>query len=883
MSLYEALKRRGYTFRQHLEEESWGWRKIIAADLDIMQREALEREGVPGLKAVLAERVYRPPWGLWTFPDFEIEKPLPRRPDLTLARAGRPSATVVAPRAEPALWAMAQEWVRALRERHGVELPLLGDDEAGPELLATRDVLLFGGSHQNRLALEFALRLRTFFVDAGVPGDDGWVATTHCGVHASGHNIAQVAAPAERRAEALAALSGALAVEGDALLLRRLHRVVPGAFMAANFPSWEKFVSALPGRLPQLAGRQVEAPADPAALAEFLAVGLDSGGLAKSWYNVAPVDIANDAARYYQLSADPRALKLFRELLYRLADYYLKTPGGASYPADLDFRLGLLVLNFARLEHGPLFDDDDRLILANLLLACTRSIHEYAVKFWPARRCAGARHNHQTFPALSLAYAADYFSRYNLPQVAAWRAYAEDIFSGPLWRRGKQCENSRAYEPYVFEHAAAYSAFLGRGLSLFEGDGFEQMVRRQIAATDNFFRPVDYGDTAISLQPVDPPSARFLATRLGGVVRWYAAEGFARRPEFVPNSFIDCPGLRPRGGAKAPETGDWERMPLDPLFIEEVAPGLPREFAFDKLAFRTGWGDEDQYLLLEGVTGNVSHAHRDTLGLVRYNHLGRHWLVSNGYGRPIGVTNASKAFSARQLGPEDHNTLVLRRADGPVRDMPCGALLQCGRNGAMLYATAALAGYGGADWLRTLVLRAGGYLLVVDRVRVREPGLTGLHVEWNLPGRAEARDGGWRVEQKGVFLDVTSPSGWRMETAAGDRSACWKRALDSGEYPHAAFPLARLLCHAPGAEAGQTHCLATLLAATRGAPRFILTQQAPGILTVAGPHSGCADAPIEAGDLTLLAREEGCEVRFHPEPEIPAALAQWRHPPPAKG
>ena len=876
MTLCEAMKKRGYTFRQHVEEESWGWRKPIVLDLDIMQREALEREGIPGLKAVIAERIYRPAWGLWTFPDFEIERPLPRRPDLLLAEGGRDTATVIAPRGDAALWTMAADWVDAVRGRYGVSLPLLGDDEAPPALLESRDLILFGGSHRNMLALDLALRLRTFFVDATVPGDDGWVVTTHCGVHASGHNVVQIAAPASRRGQVLRTLSDAVAVENGTIVLRHIHRIVPGERMAAHFPSWEKFAAALPGRLPQLAGQNVAGPADPAALADLLAPGLDSGGLAKSWYNVAPVDIANDCARYYQLSADPRALQLFRELLFRLADYYLKTPGGASYPADLDFRLGLLVLNFARLEHEALFDDDDRLILANLLLACTRSIHEYAVKFWPASRVAQGRHNHQTFPALSLAYAADYFSRYDLPHVAAWRAYAEEIFSGPLWHRGKQCENSRSYEPFVFEHAAAYSAFLGRGLSLFQGDGFARMVRRQIAATDNFFRAVDYGDTAIDLSPVNSGTARFLATREPGLVRWFAGEGFLRRPNYVPSSFQDCPGIHLPGGSETPAAGDWERMPLDPLFIEEVASGLPSEYAFDKLAFRTGWGDDDQYLLLEGVTGNVSHAHRDTNGIVRYNHLGRHWIVSNVYGRRIGVTNASKAFATRELGPEDHNMLVLRRGGAVVHELPMAVLLHCSRAGRLLCATSALPGYGGVDWFRTLLLLSGEYLLVLDRLRIVDPGLEAAHVEWNCLGRAEARACGFRIDQKGVTMDVLSPSGWRAEQTAADQSACWKRVLDGGSYPHAEFPLAKLRFHAPGTAPGRTLCLATLFSATRGDARFGVSQPGPGALVIDGPHGDAAAVSLEFAGVSLRASAGRCELRFAPALEIPDALRRPR-------
>jgi len=88
MSLHEVLQRRGYPFRQHLEEEGWTRRKLTVVDLDDAQRVALEREGVRGLREVMEEQ------GLWSFPAVDIENPLPVQPDLILVQKGRPSATV---------------------------------------------------------------------------------------------------------------------------------------------------------------------------------------------------------------------------------------------------------------------------------------------------------------------------------------------------------------------------------------------------------------------------------------------------------------------------------------------------------------------------------------------------------------------------------------------------------------------------------------------------------------------------------------------------------------------------------------------------------------------------------------------------------------------
>lgn len=876
--LLDFMEKRGYSFRLHLEEEGWTWFEPTVVDLPRNFMDELHYGGIEGLRKALEQRLYRPPSGLWLFPSPEIEAPLPRRTNLVLARGTESSAAVVAPSGASDLGDLARAWVAAIEQRFGVALPLVDDTTVTFDALASRDLVVFGGSHQNRLALELAQRGRNLFVDAAVPGDDGWVVTTHRGLHASGHAVLQVAAGTEHREEVLALLLENLARHDDGELRRaHVHRIRPGRAMAARFPSWQEFCATLPTRLRQLQGRKQEAtPENPEALADLLAVGFDSGGFEKGIVNNAPVDIANDAARYYQLSADPRALQLFRALLFRMADYYLKTPGGACYPADLDFRLGLLVLNFARLEHETLFDNEERLFLVNLLLACTRSIYEYAFKFWsPHRTGNDSRHNHQTFPALSLLYAADYFSRFTLPHPEEWRRYAEEIFSGSLWRRSKQRENSRFYEPLAFEHAAAYSLFTGQGLTRFAPGCFRAMVERQIAATDNFFRSVDYGDTAVSMKPVDSVSARMLALTEDGIVRWYAGEGFARGPVDVPNSFLDVPGIRLPRVATKPAAGDWERVAVDPRFLAETAPGFPAALAFDKLAFRTGWTDDDQYLLLEGIGGEVSHSHRETNGIVRMNHLGRHWLVSNGYGKKTGITNAGQAFNSRELGPADHNMLVLTRGGQPVRDLTMNATLQRGRRGGLLWHTAAQLDYGGVDWFRTVIVLAGRCLLVLDRVHVARAGLEDAHIEWNGLGTANATATGFRLEQRGVFLEVVSPSGWKAEALPGNQSVDWKRALEDGSYPHADHSLVKLVYRPPSLEAGRTDGLATLFAADRGTPAFRLAQPAPGCLEIEGPLEEDA-LNVADGDLRVTLAPRRCRIEHAPLPEVPDALRAWR-------
>ena len=871
MSLFETLQRRGYTFRQHLEEAGWTRRKLTVVDLDETQRSALERGGVPALRQALEAQ------GLWSFPAMDIEVPLPVRPDIILSRGGVPSATVVAP---GPLHSAAQELVDAIYERSGLRLPLSDGDRTDLNLLQSQHVILFGGAHESRFAMDMALRYQTGFVDATVPGDGGWVVTTHVGLDASGCNVTQISASPSRRKDAMACALERLATEGDTVVLRHIHRIEHGMDMRERFPSWETVAAGLPRRVPRLQGQPVTSPQDLSALADLLAQGLDSGGPDVNLYNAAPIDIAVGCAQYYQRSADPRALKLFYELLFRLADYYLKTPEGASYPADLDFRIGHLVLYYSRLEHEPIFSDDDRLILPNLLLSCIRSACEYARTFWPVEPGGPTRHNHETFPARSLMFAADYFRRYDIPDTGDWLTYTDAVFDSGLWTRYKQRENANHYETCVFDHGASYSAFTGRSLGLFDPECLRQAAMRHVVTTDNFLRPVDYGDSQAAMSPgkADRLAVIYASQYDDPTIRWFAQACFARQRDYLPSA-LDCftDVRRPYSGSE-PQTHVWENLPLDPKFTAEFCPDFPPEHAFDKLAFRTGWGEDDHYLLFEGV-GNqtVSHSHNELNGIVRLNHLGRHWVVSNGYGRLAGMTNVARSFSTRIRGPEDHNMLVLRRDGDSVRDLPaCNALLQQGQVGDLAFATGALLHYGGTNWFRTLLILANQFVLVIDRVCVTAAGLESGHIEWNCLGKPASRDGGFLLEQQGVFMHITSRSGWASQQGTADRSADWQSVLKSGAYPYATFPLTKLIFQMPGVEDGLTFTLSTLLAASRSSEiSYQIQEPSSGRVRIDSPDGGLPELHVDNQDLSVRSAATSLEVSFSPDLQIPDALAAW--------
>lgn len=833
MTITEAVAKKGYTFRQHLEEQGWGMRALTVVDLSADQEAALRQRGAAGLQEELRKT------GQYSFPATDITAVPAIRNWISLDARAMPLVVTADELAE-----VAAKTIARIKGVTGVELKVVADGDADLGMLQHSDVILFGGAHQSKFGRDFALRYQTAAFDGVVPGPGGWAVTTHVGIEGNGNLLLQVVADKDSAAAATAALMAALETEkGAAPRFRWQHLVTPGPEMAAALTTWESYVASFPERLPMPTSGALPDADDIDGLAKFLLQGLDSGGIEVSWYNQAPLNISVECARYYMASGDERALRLFRALLFTMADYYLLTPEGASYPADFDFILGHMVLYYSRLEHTHVFSTEDRLFLSNLLLACSRSIHDYARAFWPpdhhSKPLASGesgeknRHNHQTFPARSLLFAHDYFSRHGVADAAEFLGYAEAIFSGDMWNRGKQTENAGMYEVLVYDHGAVYSCFSGKRLDLFDPAALRVAAKRMAVITDNFFRAVDCGDTSVSMKRGSDETLAVLVSSCFGDEDqdWFASESIRHSHNHALLAKIPghgTPGLRMGRKGRQPGCGRWERVPLDPQFVREYIPNPPQgAHLFDKMAFRTGWGDEDHYVLLEGIGAReISHSHIDCNSIVRLNHLGRHWLVSNGYGRLVGVTNVSKSFSSRVRGPEDHNMLVLQQAGEIVTETPrvCNQLCH-GQKGTVAYSCSTLSNYGGTDWNRTVIIVAGKFLLVIDRVSVDTTAPDSAHIEWNCLGECTVEGDNAILEQNGVFLHVATTGNWPLSKASSERSADWQKVLSSGEYPHARFPLTKLLLQAPALSPGDSYTVVTLFSAsTQSTPVYTVSQ-----------------------------------------------------------
>jgi hypothetical protein len=309
-------------------------------------------------------------------------------------------------------------------------------------------------------------------------------------------------------------------------------------------------------------------------------------------------------------------------------------------------------------------------------------------------------------------------------------------------------------------------------------------------------------------------------------------------------------------------------VPLEAHVREMAAPEMPRGYVYDKAALRDGFEPEDAYLLLDGYSVG-SHIHYDQNAIIRYTCADRLWIVDNGYGKPSGEKAAQKAYSSREVGPQDHNTLLVIDDDGEIAQPPpfC-ALLSDTTEGPLTLLQSALASYAGVDWLRTIVWIEGAGALVIDDAQVNET-VGELRCQLNMLGEIELTDGRLTCSQTDRWMHLAFESGTEVETREWT-NASWDGEFESGAYPFAELPIKKVERVAAPAAGGRQRFVTLIEAGEAAEPTLDLTE-ADAALTVTGPLPG-ADLALEGVGLQVQLSGGVLTVEFAEGWELPDDL-----------
>lgn len=857
-ALAPLYARLGIGLRKHTGRfPSWTARENTVVDLDDEERRILGQQGEQALDAHLRSR------GMFPVPALDIRELKPLRLHTCLGHAEGTPAALYVPEARH-LQRAAESICAALTERACRPPELRSADEFRPGQLSRSHAIVLGGAHESEAV---ALLCDLYWLDADLraPGVGGWLLRTVHNPAGLGHNVLHLCADENTTDLALDALISSLQASPHGCVgVDPLMQVHPGTCLRralGEFADWQDSFMALAssGMTTEHLASAPEDMDDLEGFMDWLAVGYDSGGPEGDRYNRGPMGVAMRAARLYLLSGDRRYLALFKGLVWRLVEYHCNFPGGASYLADYDFEVQSLALYWDLLEEEPVFSDAERLVITNFLLASLRMVDGYRAARW-ATRPDELRHNHETFPALSLYFGGRYFADYyRLSEAGGWLDTAHQTFSGPIESAAKHLEDANSYQWLVPLHKLVYDTATESDTYLRNGV-LERIVENVLATTDNLGWPSDFGDAgrpvgggmlpAVLLEHaagrLHDPGLQWQADRIAAAIPGgrLVLTGFLG--EFFGPKRIEAQAA----GPPAPVTV----VALDDHIRQSAAPQFPHKYTFDKLALRDGWDPEGEYLLLDGYSLG-SHFHYDQNAIIRFSSGGRLWLVDNGYGKASGESRAGIAFSNRERGPQDHNTLlVYEDAERLALPNPFSALLANVTAGSLTLVQSAQVGYGPVDWLRTIVWLRGSFFLVVDQVNVMAP-LHELRCQLNMLGHARLGPGRLVCEQRGGRM-VLQFEGDSEPMLGSYSNASWDEVFAGGHYPYADPPIAKLE-RVRRPEVGESVLFAALLEA--GEPRYRLSVSGESV-SVTGTIAGGAELSGHGASVELSARRLGVRV-----------------------
>jgi outer membrane protein assembly factor BamB len=342
-------------------------------------------------------------------------------------------------------------------------------------------------------------------------------------------------------------------------------------------------------------------------------------------------------------------------------------------------------------------------------------------------------------------------------------------------------------------------------------------------------------------------------------------------------------------------------VPLDDRERREFDPGMPPNKAFAKITFRSGLGEDDQFLVLDGIWGGpAGKPIQDANAILQFSDGGRTFLV-----------DVDPETQNRRSSTVNHNVLSVTR-DGQAPVPPRLAALESVADLPSIGCThTRLDPYMEGSWDRHIVWRKGAYFVVVDAFRAGRAGTFALESQWRLLGRAEASEGGFTstvggtgtadseertiiCKTVGVAGDKDAPSTWPVRFTQIDISAETVRR-QYGRYAPPVINRLRPTAALNLEEGGETGIAALFYTTSQtearrysvtaaGRDTFFITGDEPAWLKLAGKERRFTRGPLNveadvvwvtktaaaAGRLTLLELDDRALLRT----ETPVA-AEW--------
>lgn len=593
----------------------------------------------------------------------------------------------------------------ASKEAHGFAQELAGMagngaavlEDPSPDLLRKADgpVILLGNLSDNRCVKELYYQ-HLLFTDRTYPGPGGYELRTLLDPFATGFNVLHAGySDGAGLEKAASSLKEKLTAEGCPYLFEiRAVRYPFDPIQAEYFQS------------------QVCDPEDPTA------------------YYTAPIDQKGFTAYFTGDEESRREYNSAWQIILR-----------QDNDEDLHLKLKTRVSAWRLMEMTGMLDESLREDAENLFYRWVESREGLARIDHPAYQLPGyPRQNHGLLPAMGIRWLADFFQRYHpeLERPRVWREMADKVFS--VYQHGNWkpicdglCHGWSMSQPVLAEYG-----LYEKGHGYFAAGGARKAAECAIAVLNNEGWMPSSGDSQLT--------RAFQGTLLAAAAEYYRDGRYLFARNMAPlwrqgnldwTSYLSRSfdiGLEP----VLPEDHIGVKVvPMDPLVYHAWEsfsdadgtrgpstrpPEAPLEKCFDKLAYRSGFGIQDEYLLLDGLGGG-SHSYDDAMSIVDYEKFGVDFVVAED--------------DLLNNEAENHSMVTVIR-NGEYEKIPSFPALEEVRQDpdGSVYLSMELKNCAGTNWRREIFRIPEVGLVVQDTVTAWDEGLYRVTSRLRTPGRA---------------------------------------------------------------------------------------------------------------------------------------------------
>lgn len=486
---------------------------------------------------------------------------------------------------------------------------------------------------------------------------------------------------------------------------------------------------------------------------------------------------------YYQLTANPAFGKVYSVLLKEYTMFVNQFPEEAKNQLESRRNMWIqgekLFQQWSVLEADPLFTQLNRSqILSALYLTCEANANDgYLV----SARKTGSRWNHEIFPAVSLSGSSAYFEKYyTMPEIAGWKQLGDQIFSGNTsYISLDEGSDYLVHVPMInIDYAMATGNLKYISQSLRPSADLHAMM------IDNLGTMSGGGDT----YPFGISSAYSWGhSQVMNAAAWYYNDP-------VYNFLLERTRTGPFPGQKMPDlnypihrymvsANQKEKLvessypkvtaqPVEPGVYndlqEKEALDVKQPMTFHKLTFRSGFGTDDNYLILDGFSAG-RHGHQDGNAILNYSANGRLFLNDRDY-----IQNT----------PEYHSGVVIIKDGEQYKKPPLAKLEWVGDMEGTGISRSQVPNYNDTDWDRTIISPGGKFFIIYDDLKFKKKGDFIVKNLWQSLGTPQIQQNTFKVDQKGATMLIQSmtDSDLRLKNIYGHFIKYWKTVYP---YPYA--------------------------------------------------------------------------------------------------